>query len=305
MPMNSGLIWMLEIRGAWSASCSRGCDEHARPLRLFERVAHDLLGDAGDLDVHLQGSDARRRPRDLEVHVAEMVLRTLDVGEDDVVVPFLDEAHRDARNGRRDRYAGVHQGQRRATHRSHRRGAVRLERLGDETDRVGELLGAGDNGLQSPLCQSTVPDVAALGAAHEAGLADREGREVVVVDVVPVLLQREIVDALAFLRGAERAERHDLRLATREERRAVGTGRDGHLAVDRADLFRAATVRPSLLDRDLLTNEILVDSLGSLLHVLLGHRVLLRCFPVGSGSTDRERQLDVLENALEEDGALP
>ena len=34
---------------------------------------------------------------DLEVHVAEVVLGALDVGEDDVVVALLDEAHRDAR----------------------------------------------------------------------------------------------------------------------------------------------------------------------------------------------------------------
>ena len=36
------------------------------------------------------------RAGDLEVHVAEVVLRALDVGEDDVVVALLDEAHRDA-----------------------------------------------------------------------------------------------------------------------------------------------------------------------------------------------------------------
>ena len=33
---------------------------------------------------------------DLEVHVAEVVLDAGDVGEDDVVVALLDQAHRDA-----------------------------------------------------------------------------------------------------------------------------------------------------------------------------------------------------------------
>ena len=37
------------------------------------------------------------RAGDLEVHVAEVILGALDVGEDDVVVALLDEAHRDAR----------------------------------------------------------------------------------------------------------------------------------------------------------------------------------------------------------------
>ena len=58
--------------------------------------AHDLLRDAGDLDVHLQRGDALAGAGDLEVHVAEVVLGALDVGEDDVVVALLDEAHGDA-----------------------------------------------------------------------------------------------------------------------------------------------------------------------------------------------------------------
>ena len=71
-------------------------DELAGLPRLLERVSHDLLRDAGDLDVHLQRGDARGGAGDLEVHVAEVVLRALDVGEDDVVVALLDEAHGDA-----------------------------------------------------------------------------------------------------------------------------------------------------------------------------------------------------------------
>ena len=74
------------------------------------------------------------RAGDLEVHVAEVVLGTLDVGEDDVVVALLDETHRDAGDRRLDRHAGVHQGQRRAADGAHRRRAVRLERL--ETIRI-------------------------------------------------------------------------------------------------------------------------------------------------------------------------
>ena len=61
-----------------------------------ERVAQDLERDARDLDVHLQGGDALLGAGDLEVHVAEVVLDAGDVGEDDVVVALLDQAHRDA-----------------------------------------------------------------------------------------------------------------------------------------------------------------------------------------------------------------
>src|SRR3954462_10599453 len=68
-------------------------DERAPLLGLLERVAHDLERDAGDLDVHLQGGDAPLGAGHLEVHVAEMVLHAGDVGQDDVVVALLDQAH--------------------------------------------------------------------------------------------------------------------------------------------------------------------------------------------------------------------
>ena len=65
-------------------------------LGLRERVAQDLERDARDLDVHLQRGDALLGAGDLEVHVAEVVLDAGDVGEDDVVVALLDQAHGDA-----------------------------------------------------------------------------------------------------------------------------------------------------------------------------------------------------------------
>ena len=65
--------------------------------RLLERVRQDLAVDAADLDVHLQRGDARARARDLEVHVAVVVLDAGDVGQDRVLVAFLDQAHGHAR----------------------------------------------------------------------------------------------------------------------------------------------------------------------------------------------------------------
>ena len=59
-------------------------------------TAHDLLGDAGDLDVHLQRGDALLGAGDLEVHVAEVVLVAEDVGEHREALAFLDQAHGDA-----------------------------------------------------------------------------------------------------------------------------------------------------------------------------------------------------------------
>src|SRR5699024_420122 len=58
--------------------------------RLGQRRFHDLAGNAADLDVHLQGGDALGAAGDLEVHVAEVVLVTENVGEHGELVVVLD-----------------------------------------------------------------------------------------------------------------------------------------------------------------------------------------------------------------------
>ena len=61
-------------------------DEQPRVAGLGQRLLHDLVGDALDLDVHLERGDALGRAGDLEVHVAEVVFHAGDVGQDLVVV---------------------------------------------------------------------------------------------------------------------------------------------------------------------------------------------------------------------------
>src|SRR5437763_100864 len=164
-----------------------------------------------------------------------------------------------------------------------------------------EHLEVRDHRLERPLRERAVADVAPLRAAHEARLPDRVGREVVVVHVAALGLEREVVDPLALLGGAEGQQGHDLGLPAREERRAVRAGADAHLTRDLADLLRAAAVGPPLLDRDLAPDQVLVDRLRRLLDVLLGHRVLDdRRLVVGRGRPSRERQLYLLLDLLEE-----
>ena len=103
--------------------------------------------------------------RDLEVHVAEVVLVAEDVGQHREAVAFLDQAHRDAGDVRLDRHAGVHQREAAAAHRGHRRGAVRLGDLGHDAQRVAEVLGRRQQADQRALGEAAVADLAALGEA--------------------------------------------------------------------------------------------------------------------------------------------
>ena len=256
------------MRGAKLESSPRGAVERLRHLaedvhpalaRLGERVAEDLERHARDLDVHLQGGDALLGAGDLEVHVAEVVLDAGDVGEDGVVVALLDEAHGHARDRPLERHARVHQRQRGAAHRGHRRRAVGLEDVRHDADRVGELLLRRDHRDQRALGERAVADVAALRAAHEAGLAHRERREVVVVEVALGRLEPEVVQPHLLAGRAEGDDGEGLRLAAREQRGAVRAREQPDLGRDRPDLGLRAAVRALLVDGDPLADHVLLE----------------------------------------------
>ena len=78
-----------------------------------------------------------------------------------------------------------------------------------------------DDRQQGALGERTVADVATLRAAHEAGLAGGERREVVVVHVALALGHVDRVDALPLGEHAQRQDREHLRLTAGEQARAV------------------------------------------------------------------------------------
>ncbi len=149
-------------------------------LGLAERDLHDLLGDALDLDVHLQRGDALVGAGHLEVHVAEMILVTENVGQYRKARTFQNEAHRDTRGRPLQGNARIHQRQRGAAHRGHRRRAVGFGDLGDHAHRVGEFVVRRQDGVDRTPGELAVADLAALGAAEASGFTDRVGREIVV-----------------------------------------------------------------------------------------------------------------------------
>ena len=91
--------------GASMASFITSRIVQAGVLGLGERTGEHRGGDAVELGVELERGDEVLGAGDLEVHVAERVLGTEDVGERDVLGLAVDgvgdEAHRDARDRRR------------------------------------------------------------------------------------------------------------------------------------------------------------------------------------------------------------
>jgi hypothetical protein len=236
-------------------------DVQARLLGLGERRGEHRGRDPVQLGVELDRRDELPGAGDLEVHVAEGVLRTEDVGQGGVrglaVDGVGDQAHRDAGDRGAQRHAGVEQRHGGRADRAHRGRPVGAESLGDLTDRVGEVLAAGQDRGQGALGEHAVADLAALGAADTTGLARAEGREVVVVHVALGLDRPERVDLLLELEHVERGDAHDLGVAALEQRRPVHPGQDLDLGGQLPDVGQAAAVDPDLVGEHALADQAL------------------------------------------------
>ena len=161
-----------------------------------------------------------------------------------LLVALLDQADGDAGHRIADRHAGGHQAQRGAADAGHRTGAVRLENVGDHADRVGELFGIGQHGLDAPLGQGAVADFAPAGTANRPHFADRERGEVVVEHELLGILVDQAVHALLVAAGAQGDGDQRLRLAALEDGRAVHARQHVDLAVDRPQRLAVAAVGP-------------------------------------------------------------
>ncbi len=209
------------------------------------------------------------RTGDLEVHVAERVLGTEDVGEGRVLALGVDEPHGDAGDGGLDRHTGVHQRQRAGAHRRHRRRTVGGQYLGHEAQRVAELFLAGQHGKQRTGGERTVADLATLRRTDAAGLTVGPRGHVVVEQEVLVGLRAERVHQLVHPRHGHRDDVHHLGLATLEQAGAVRRRQHGDFAAERAQIAGTTTVDAQTLVDDALAHRLLGQAAHGLFDLAL------------------------------------
>ena len=110
--------------------------------------------------------------------------------------------------------------------------------------------------MQRALGEPAVADLAALRRADAAGLAGRVRRHVVVEHEALAVLAHQRVDDLLVARGAERGDDQRLRLAAREQRRAVRARQHAGADGDRAHGARVAAVDARLAGEDLVADDL-------------------------------------------------
>ena len=135
--------------------------------------------------------------------------------------------------GTLQRHAGIHQRQRAAAHRGHRRTAVALGDLGDNAQRVGEFFLFRQQRTDRPPGELAVADLAPARRTHAARLAHRIRGKIVVQHEVLAVFALKRVDDLLVLAGAEGGDAERLGLAAGEQRGTVRARQHADLGDDR------------------------------------------------------------------------
>ena len=235
-------------------------------IGLIQRNFHDLVGDALNLDVHLQSSDTVRGTRNFKVHIAEVILITQNIGQNRELVAFLDQTHGDTGHRRLDGHARVHQRQAGTTDRRHRAGTVGFSDLRYRTDGVREFFHGGHNRCHTTLGQTAVANFTTTRCTHTASFANGVRREVVVEEERVFTLTFQGIDDLHITRGTERGGHDGLGLATGKQRGTVGARQNANFHFNGANGLVVTAIDTRLAVNNLLTNDGLLNFGEVLLH---------------------------------------
>ncbi len=170
---------------------------------MIQRGTDDFFADPVDFQVELDAGDSPASTGDFEIHVAVVIFIAHDVGKEREAIPFLDQTDGDAGHRIGNRDPRIHERQSPAADAGHAAGAIGLEDVGDDPDRVRELVWARNHRLETTLGQGTVADFAAARPTDRTAFADAERREIIIEHELFAVLFYQPVDALFI---ADRAQ---------------------------------------------------------------------------------------------------
>ena len=132
---------------------------------------------------------------------------------------------------------------------------------------IGKGLAGRQNRKERPPRQDAVADFPPAGTPERFGLADAEGREIVVEKERAPLLAGDVVHPLLVMGGPQGHGHQGLRLAPVEEGRTVGAGQQTDLGADRPDFRIGAAVDSSVFLQNHLPEDSPLQRLDDLEHL--------------------------------------
>ena len=245
-------------------------DVQATLTGLLEGFLQYFVAQAVHLDIHLGSGDAVLGTGHLEVHIAQVIFVTEDIGQDGIAVVRVlgigDQTHGHTGHRLADLHAGVHEGEAAAADGSLRRGTVGFQDIGNDAHGVREFRSLGHNGLEGAPGQVSVADLTAADTARSTGVTGRERREVVVQDKLLLTLDQHLVHLFHIQLGTQGDGSQRLGLATGKDGAAVGARQAIDLAPDGTHGRAVAAVQA-----DTFVQDHVAHGLFLLVGIVAGH----------------------------------
>ena len=214
-----------------------------------------------NLDIHLDRCDTLMSTGYLEVHIAEEIFQTLDIGQNQIIVVGI-SGHQTAGNTCNrllDRYAGSHQRHCGRTDTCLRSRTIGFKSLRYSTDRIRELFLCRKYRDQRTLCQRSMSDFTASRSAGRLCLSYGIRRKIVLVHIS--LRNLKLIQSIQLLRFGKRSQCSnvaDLGLSAGKHCRTVNSRNDIDLCRQRTDLVDRTSIRTFVVFQDHLADSLLL-----------------------------------------------
>ena len=213
----------------------------------------------------------------LEVHIAEVVFHTLDIGQHGVFAAVFIHDQTHGHTGYRSLYghAGSHQRHGACADGSLGRRTIGFCDIRNSPDSIWKFFHGRKNLSQGSFTQRAMTDFTASGAAHSAGLAYRIGREVVVVHPALVFHFSDVINDLVFIESAQRGAGNNLGFTAGEHGGTMHAGQQVNLGIQRTDFIHGSSVRTNLVLNDQSSDFIRLNGTADLAYLLEGFSLFL------------------------------
>ena len=211
---------------------------------LFHCLVEYFYRHAFNFHIQLDGCHAFPGTGDFEIHIAVVIFRSLDIGQNFIfMVGFIHEPHSDTGNWRLNRHSAVHQGKRRSANRGLGSGAVGSHRFGNNAHRVRKFRHRRQHHRQRFFYQRAVPNLSAIGKSVPAHFARRVRRKIIMMHESFLFFYLESIDCIPRLRPPERKHRKHVRASAVKNSRTVKlSGNSSGLRVQIAKLVHFSAI---------------------------------------------------------------
>ncbi len=247
-------------------------DKFTSAFRLFKYFTNDGERETVNLCIHLECCDTFASTSDLEIHISEEILLSLDIREDDVFTSRIieDHTHSNTWNRRRDRDTSIHESECRSTDWAHWARTITGMNFRDDTDCVAEFFYFWEDRHECFFSEVSMADFTTTNSTHHLYLTDWVRREVVVMHVATLVFWIHTFDEFVVERATECSDWENWCHTTTEMTWTVREREESDFCHDRSYFVTFSAIETTTFFEDVFTHDffhVFVDEFSNFVSV--------------------------------------